>query len=141
MSKFRFLRSTIYKLKRRFGSSVIFKRIDVSETPDYTTGVIEDQYIESKPVRNVILLPFALSRNFSYDLSYIAANKNFTYGGFYDTDTSTIVCDKRDLKGFSLDLDSWVEINCVRYQVKKVSEAYQDSTVLIIQIIETKGER
>lgn len=141
MSKFRFLRSTIYKLKRRFGSSVTFKRIDESETPDYTTGVIEDQYIESKTVRNVIFLPFALSRNFSYDLSYIAANKNFTYGGFYDTEISTIVCDKRDLCGFSLDLDSWVMVCDVRYQVKKVLEAYQDSSILIIQIMETKGER
>lgn len=141
MSKVRFLRSTIYKLKRRFGTNAIFKRISDKEDTDYTTGVIPDHYVDEKKVRNVILLPFALTRNFSYDLSYIAANKNFTYGGFYDTDTSTIICDKRDLKCMIIDPDTWVEIDCVRYQVKKVLASYFDNTILIIQITETKGER
>ena len=141
MRKFRFLRSTIYKLKRRFGTSAIFVRIEETGATNYTTGVVADNYLEKKTVRNAIFLPYALSRNFSYDLSYIAANKNFTYGGMYDISVSTIICDKRDLKGFDLDLNAYVLVDCKRHEIKKIQEAYQDSTILIIQIVETKGER
>ena len=141
MSKHRFLRSTIYKLKRRFGESVTFVRVAQKGTTDYTTGVVGENYEERHSVRNVIFLPYALARNFSYDLSYIAANKNFTYGGFYDTETSTIICDKRDLKCFQLDIDAWVEVNCRRHTIKKITESYADNSILIIQIVETKGER
>ena len=141
MRKFRFLGSTIYKLKRRFGTAATFIRIEETGDTDYTTGVVADNYLEKKDVRNVIFLPYALSRNFSYDLSYIAANKNFTYGGLYDISASTIICDKRDLKGFDLTLDSYVLVDCKRHEIKKIDAAYQDSTILIIQIIETKGER
>jgi len=141
MRKFRFLRSTIYKLKRRFGTSATFVRVEETGATDFATGEVADNYLEEKTVHNVIFLPYALSRNFSYDLSYIAANKNFTYGGLYDTSVSTIICDKRDLKGFDLTLDSYVRVDCKRHEVKKIQEAYQDNSILIIQIVETKGER
>ena len=141
MSKFRFLRASIYKLKRRFGTTATFVRIEETGIPDFTTGEVTDDFLEKKVVRNVIFLPYALSRNFSYDLSYIAANKNFTYGGLYDITASTIICDRRDLKNFDLDLNSYVLVDCKRHEVKKIQEAYQDSTILIIQIVETKGER
>ncbi|RLC68877.1 MAG: hypothetical protein DRH97_01705 [Chloroflexi bacterium] len=141
MRKFRFLRSVIYKLKRRFGTSVTFVRIEETGATDFATGAVADNYLEKKDVRNAIFLPYALTRNFSYDLSYIAANKNFTYGGMYDTTASTIICDKRDLKGFELDLNAYVLVDCRRHEVKKIQEAYQDNTILIIQIVETKGER
>ena len=141
MRKFRFLRATIYKLKRRFGESVTFVRIEETGATDFATGEVAENYLEKKNVRNAIFLPFALSRNFSYDLSYIAANKNFTYGGMYDISVSTIICDKKDLKGFELDLNAYVLVDCKRYEVKKVDQAYQASSILIIQIVETKGER
>jgi hypothetical protein len=141
MSKFRFLRATIYKLKRRFGETVTFVRTDVAGTTDFTTGSVPEAYLEKQRVRNVIFMPFALTRNFSYDLSYIAANKNFTYGGMYDIDTSTLILDKRDLKSFVLTLDSRVIKDDVTYVVKKIVEAYQDNSVLIITIVELKGSR
>jgi hypothetical protein len=128
-------------LKRRFGTSATFVRIEETGVTNFTTGEMADNYLEKKDVRNVIFLPFALTRNFSYDLSYIAANKNFTYGGFYDVSTSTIICDQRDLKGFDLTIDSYVLVDCKRHEVKKIDQAYHDSSILIIQIVETKGER
>jgi len=41
-------------------------------------------------------------RSFEYDLTYIAANKNFTYGGFYDDSSRLIILDYKDLKNSKL---------------------------------------
>ncbi len=141
MSKYRFLKATIYKLKRRFGESITFTRTETVGTVDYSTGATTDKVEISVAIRNVIFLPFALDRRFSYDLSYIAANKNFTYGGYYDTEEATIVCDKKDFGEFTVDKDMTVTKGTKKYQVKKIEESYQDDSVLIIRVIELKGTR
>ena len=140
-TKFRFLKSTIYKLKRRFGESITVKRTTNIGTIDYTTGAISDRVEESIKIKQVIFLPFALSRNFSYDLTYLAANKNFTYGATYDLEESTIICDKKDFKDFTVDMDMTIIKGTQTFQVKKIEESYQNSSVLIIRITELKGER
>jgi hypothetical protein len=44
-----------------------------------------------------IVTSFRLARDFSYDLAFIAANKNFTYGGFYDETSKFVMIDAKDL--------------------------------------------
>lgn len=48
-------------------------------------------------IRRAILLPTRLHRDFVYDLSFVAANKNFTYGGLFDTSERRLIVDVEDL--------------------------------------------
>lgn len=66
-------------------------------TPNLKTGtaVQKTKMIE---VRRAAILPGRHKRDFDYDLSFIAANKNFTYGGFFDKIDVVIIVDNADLK-------------------------------------------
>lgn len=45
---------------------------------------------------HVIVLPSVQSTKFVYDLSFIASNKNFTMGGFFDTSKRKLILDAKD---------------------------------------------
>jgi len=89
----RFINNTIYSLKRRYGGKVTFHRD--SETLNTETGkkVVVKQVWKFK---KAIVLPYDQSQRFSYDLSYIASNKNFTYGAIFDTSMRRVILDSRD---------------------------------------------
>jgi hypothetical protein len=86
----------IYRLKRNYGGRVVIVQVGVT-TNDLKTGVAsqETKMIE---VRRAAILPAKQQRDFDYDLSFIAANKNFTYGGFFDKIDVVIIVDNHDLK-------------------------------------------
>jgi len=85
----------IYRLKREFGVSIVIRRLQ-SDGYDLETGVHTPVYADYT-VRRAVVLPNRGVREFSYDLSFIAANKNFTYGGFFDSSTKQILVDAKDL--------------------------------------------
>jgi hypothetical protein len=78
-------------------------------------------------VRRAIILDNKMKREFSYDLSFIAANKNFTYGGFYDTSSRTIIVDGADLPhDYAPTLNDRCVHNNERYQFKDASPTVYD---------------
>jgi hypothetical protein len=72
---------------------VTFHRDD-SEN-DYRTGnkTVTKQVWD---LRKVIVLPRKLSEKFVYDLSFIATNKNFTYGGIFDASSRNLILDSNE---------------------------------------------
>lgn len=112
--------STIYRLKREYGGAVTIQRRTLN-TVDLCTGV-KTQDRDAIHIRRAIILPSRLIRKFDYDLTYIASNKNFTYGGFYDTDYREFIFDARDLPaGFAFNLDDALIFNHIRYELKEIS--------------------
>ena len=89
------MRTVIYRLKRAYGLPVTLHRED-SSTVDLTTGkrVVTR---EAFTVQRAILLPTQVHKSFKYDIGYLKANSNFTYGGLFTSDTRTIIVDKKDL--------------------------------------------
>jgi len=110
----------LYRLKRSFGETVYF-HMPTTNTNDVTTGQITRVYTDIK-VRRAIVLPVKQSRDFAYDLAYIASNKNFTYGGFFDKSTRLIIVRNSDLKSNTPALDWSCTINDREYTVKDLDK-------------------
>lgn len=134
-----FVKQLLYNLKKDYGFSLDIYRV-VTSSVDVTTGVKTVQR-EKHRIRRAVVLPAILARKFSYDLSYIAANKNFTYGGFYDTNTRIFIVDQVDLpKGFNLTEDDYVVYDTQRYEIRQF-EALEHRQGYLITAKQTVGKK
>ena len=77
MNRLRFISQVLYRLKRRYGEPVEIVVRDSSVTNLQTGAKIV--VVSNKHVIRGIVLPSTISREFDYDLAFIANNKNFTY--------------------------------------------------------------
>lgn len=95
MNNLRQIKVILYRLKRNFGLPVRIM-VDESLTHNLQTGVIERVETVVNIKRAIIVTPNMI-RDFTYDLSFIAANKNFTTGGYFDTSTRIMILDGKDI--------------------------------------------
>lgn len=89
-----FLRRLLYTFKRDYGTVIDYVQV-VSSTPNDDTGDI-------RVVRKVftvpaVILPKQTVRKFVQDIGYLAADKNFTYGGMNDYEAVTFLVDRYDM--------------------------------------------
>jgi len=130
MNQLAFIKRIIYRLKRRYGSPInICWR--TSSTVDRATG---QKTVTKRGLRveRIIVLPSVIHREFSYDLAYIAAAKNFTYGGFFDTSERRFIVDTRDLPtDFEIKVGYWFVYDGKRYDVKQV-ERFEENRAFFI---------
>lgn len=132
----------VYRLKRNYGLAA---RLYRPQTDSYAFDVETGRQVRQwdyHDVARVIRLPAVIARKFVYDLSFIAANKNFTCGGFFDVDAVIFIVDRKDLKIkgttniFTLDQNSHIEVESkLRYQVSKSIEVEE----LAAYIVSTKA--
>lgn len=132
----RFIRRVLYSLKRGYGFPLTLHKI-VSETYDRETGK-RTAVIQIRKIRRAIILPSTLQSKFDYDLAYVASNRNFTYGGTYDTSLRKVIIDARDLGDFEIELEDYFIYNGRRYQVSKIDE-FEFQTAFLIIGKEVKG--
>jgi len=118
----------LYRLKRNFGRPITV-RDWISSLPDVTTGK-QVQVYASYPIRRAIVMPYNRARDFIYDLTFVAANKNFTYGAFFDRTISAIIIDKKDLP-IQLAQEDDIIIDTKRYQLMSIEETEGNTAYLI----------
>jgi len=123
-------KKTLYRLERQFGKSVTFKK---PTTNDYniTTGAITREYLEIF-VRRVIVLPTRITRDFVYDLAYIASNKNFTEGGYFDKTVRNMIVRKKWLKGEEPSLEWECTYKDRQYVMKEINETEDGAGYILI---------
>jgi len=140
-NNFRQHKIAIYRLKRNFGQAVTLRQC-TSNISDIQTGEITRTYSDYNIIR-AIVLPKNIKRDFSYDLSFIAANKNFTYGGFYDVNTRIVMIERKDLKVSGVKLDVNLDWQLIRsgeiYNVSEIVE-YQEQNVYILTCTKTEKD-
>jgi hypothetical protein len=120
----------IYKLKRTFGDKATFFRLRTN-TNNVRTGVIAREY-DSYTIWKAIILPAILDRSFVYDLAYIASNKNFTTGGYFDRTKRAIMIDAADLpKDFQPRVKDHVEFEDERYELVTIERHAKNSIYLL----------
>ena len=118
-NRLRQIKLVIYALKRAFGAKIQVYRV-TSETHNVRTGVI-DRIYSKQTIRRAVVLPNNITRDFVYDLSFIAANKNFTYGGLFDPEQRNMILDAKDVSnGFVPNNNDYVIYNNERWLVAKV---------------------
>jgi hypothetical protein len=107
---------------------------------DFATGK-QVEILHKLEIRRAVFLPAKALRDFSYDLSFIAANKNFTYGGFYDHRNRRILVDRRDIVAdWPVDLNMHVLHRGKRWEIKNIFE-YEDEECLVIILDGLTGAR
>lgn len=132
------VRQVLYRLKRNKNWSATVTLTVASDTYDLETGDITAGSTVYT-IKHVIVLPANLSRDFVYDLAFIAANKNFTMGGFYDQQDRVFIIDKREIKAYTPTQSDFINHNGVRYNIIKVSVTEDDSSYLV-QAKNAEGE-
>lgn len=127
MTSKRFISNIIYRLKRRYGTSVnIIELLDSSLNVE--TGEKTNTF-DSVRVDRAVILPSRINREFVYDLSYIADNKEFTMGGMFDTTKRRILFDIKDIQGIDLK-NKYLVSGQVRYDVLEVHE-FDYATIVV----------
>lgn len=111
----RSLANTIYSLMRQYKVMVTFVDVSASET-DYETG---ERKIGKRAIYLVPTfgLPETQKRKFMQDIGYLAANKNFTYGGLNTfSDRSFIVLGRNLPFNYDHTMKGYVIIDNKRYE-------------------------
>ena len=125
----RFIRRAIYRLKRDYGFALTLHKI-TSVTTNLETGV-KSRTTQFKRIQRAIILPARLFRSFVYDLSFIAAAKNFTSGGFFDPDEKAIIIDWRDVRDFTIEVDDYVIYDNKQFQVVSIRDFELDTAYFL----------
>lgn len=113
-------RTTLYQLRMDYGTPTYVYRILTADTND---SGIRSWTRQRYYVPKGILFPSVLSKKFFYDLSFIAANKNFTYGGNIDLKTRFMILDSAELpRAFQITTDDMIVCNMIRYAIKQIDD-------------------
>ena len=112
----------IYRLKRNNGEAVVLHKAP-SLTPNYTTGAVTAVANDSVSIKRAIILNERSSRDFVYDLAFIAANKNFTQGGYFDERTFRGLIDKSDLGSVTITMNDYIVWDSRRLDVRNIGES------------------
>lgn len=121
-------RDIIYTLRKNGWPVTIYR--DVT-TKNMKTGIITVVSRNVQYIKKAAVLPTREDVKFSYDLSYVAANKNFTYGGLLDVKTIIVLIDKRDLE-WELILTDYLTFNKSKYELKEINDVLGTSFIGVI---------
>lgn len=120
----------LYRLKRNYGLPA--KLRVVNDSYNIETGVITPSNTDYS-ISRAIISPRRSTRDFVYDLSFIAANKNFTYGGLFDGDQRAIIIDTKDLPaGVRPTQDMIIVFDTEQYDILKIQRAEFDRGYILI---------
>lgn len=120
-TKFRKIKKILYRLKRVYGIEAAIYDTDITP-PNLRTGV-QTITREKISIPRMIILPVRIQSQFEYDLSFIAANKNFTMGGNFDAADRSVLIDQADLPaGFEFEARHYIVFDNARYDIRDRTE-------------------
>lgn len=118
MSNASTIRDIIYNHKRSWPTQIRILRESI--VTDLTTGDKVVTVESDITIRRAVVLPNRKIKDFVYDLSFVAANKNFSYGGFFDKGVRNILIDAKDLRGLTVALNDAVIVGTRKCKCENV---------------------
>lgn len=115
------VRGVVRRLVNRWGTSILLKSPTGAER-DLETGSVTRSYTIARI--KALLLPVTLKRDFAYDLAFIAANNNFTYGGLYEREEIDVIFDSSRLTAFSLSKEVLVVVNNRPHVISRIANEW-----------------
>lgn len=109
-----YIKNVLYKLKLDYGTPIDIYRYG-SQTVDTRTGEI----VKPKTVTNVslaVVLDQGSKRQFTPSL-----DRNFAYGGYYDTDKHICIIDAEDID-FTPTMEDYIVHNGTRWAITNITE-------------------
>jgi hypothetical protein len=119
----------LYQLKQDYGFPVTLIKVLQEETNSATGNRVVQRDILQ--IKKAVDLPAETARRFWYDMAYIKANTNFTYGAEVDVKSKQIVIDKRDLKSKKITERDFIMIRHERFEIFKVYDLEHDLGYLL----------
>lgn len=112
-------RQALYQLRKSYPTRARCYRVTTG-SPNYAEFTQTQTYEEGE----VVGLFFDQRQKiaFNYDIAYLRAHSNFTFGGLYATYDAVFVLVKTDLPSFELRLDDYIEVNGTTYNIKQIVE-------------------
>ena len=122
----RFIRRNIYAMKRQYGARIDLYRVVSSET-DHLTG--EKTVVkEVHRIRRAPVLPYTMRRDVTQTISIISADKQFVYGGFYDSARREIIIDARDIPSdWEIRPEDYMVFESSRWEVVSIQKFEYDT--------------
>ncbi len=111
----RMIRKVIYRLKRDYGFPIRLYKI-TNVTLDLEAGT-KTRRVKYKSIARAVFVTARLYRSFVYDLSFIAVNKNFVSGGFFDPEDRVILIDWQDTRDFEIKVDDYIVYDDKHYLI------------------------
>lgn len=111
------MRALLYRLKRDYGEAIeIYK--EGTPTLDTQTGA----RLVPKTVTNVVaaVLPAKIIRETVRNVAVTGANREFAFGGAYDTNVRGFLVAAEDAPGFAPTADDWIVFGGVKYGIKQI---------------------
>lgn len=136
MNSLRHIRTTVYRLKRNYGTRIVLVKSSQSEYNLETGAVTPDE--AKYTIERAVVMPMSAVRKYNYGLTYIAVNKNFAYGANYERMTRLCLIDRADFADLeAISLNDYVEFRGMRWTVKEMSIPEHDQHALLtIQTID-----
>ena len=131
------MRDVLYRLKRAYGLPLTL--VTTTGTSDVATGAATTTR-SATVVRRAVVLPATIHKDFKFDIGYLRANSNFTYGSLYTEGTRQILIDRLDLpRDFTITVtdSQYVVFLHRRYAIKSVDQLEIPCYYLTVQ--ETRG--
>jgi hypothetical protein len=125
------IRQALYSLKREYGAGPLSIYTFGGTTVALNTGV-KTVTKSVTVVSRVIVLPAKVTRDVVQTISMISANKQFVYGGSYDSRARTFIIDRRDTPSLELKDDDWFVFESRRYEIKSIQEFENNSAWVVV---------
>ena len=114
------IRRRIYAMKQRFGVPGDLYKLSIV-TPNYETGG-KDAATTVKHIPKMIMINNPDHLMFKYDLGYLRANSNFTYGGHFEVGDGYVVIDGLDLGTTNVVVKDYIVYENKRWDIKDILE-------------------
>jgi hypothetical protein len=88
-----FIEDTLYQAKHAYGRPISIQRISQTVGADLVTSDV----VQEVRIRKAVVLDSTISREFIQRLVAIVANRDFTYGTYFDRDEKKFMVMRRDL--------------------------------------------
>lgn len=123
------IRRLLYALKREWGTTFDYVQIVSSEANDITGSRTIKREVIRLPA---VLLPQNMLRKFIQDIGYLAANKNFTYGGYNDLNTIALLVSRFDTpENFNVNLNGYVNYGHKRFEKVSIDNLFEEAYIII----------
>lgn len=128
------IRRLLYAFKRQWGCELDYIQIVESEVDPRTGSRTINRTVNRL---TAVKLPIEHTRRFIQDIGYLAANKNFTYGGLNDYNKVTILFDRFELPAtFDPNLNGYIVLNGKRYERVAIDDLFGEAYILVAQGVE-----
>ena len=133
----RFIDRGVKRLTRHYGKLISFVN-PTTGAMNYQTGKRERSFTTVGSVK-ALVHPSKADHAFAYDLSYLAANKNFVYGGLFERGKIDLIVRTANLTNFDVNLSTFIMIDGEAYVIGKITNDMAGDYIMVLTVQRTEN--